>query len=87
MKELVNAYYIEATWMIGGSIPNFEEYLKVGSISITTYQMMPLLLFTLKSATKETFDWLESDPKLLIAASKAVRLFDDTATYEVRNPY
>lgn len=45
--------------------------------------MMPLLLFTLKSATKDTFEWLEGNPKLLPTLGIVNQLFGDIVKYKV----
>ncbi|KAL6311311.1 hypothetical protein AAG906_025527 [Vitis piasezkii] len=69
MKNLVQAYLVEAKWFHGKYIPTIEEYIRVALVSI-------------EIATKEVFDWLQQNPKIVRASSKVIRLMDDMATHK-----
>lgn len=66
-----------------GYMPNFDEYME-NALSTSTYLvLMPSLLLGMDSTTKEVFDWVMSNPKVVVASAKISRYIDDVATYEV----
>lgn len=68
---------------VKGYMPNFDEYME-NALSTSTYLvLMPSLLLGMDSATKEAFDWVMSNPKIVVASAKIGRCTDDIATYEV----
>lgn len=84
MKKLLKAYFQEAKWYHGMNVPTMEEYIKNG-IPSSTY----LLLATTswlgmgEVATKAAFDWISSEPTILVASCIIARLLNDLVTHEV----
>ncbi|XP_010241001.1 PREDICTED: (-)-germacrene D synthase-like [Nelumbo nucifera] len=83
MKDLIEAYQIEATWLKEGHIPTFEEFSKLGLIT-STYIMMTNVIFACmgEMATKEVFDWLSKTPDAVKSSCIIGRFSDDIMTNE-----
>ncbi|KAJ9167159.1 hypothetical protein P3X46_021829 [Hevea brasiliensis] len=82
-KELTRAYLIEAKWFNEGYVPSMEEYIENGLIT-STYSVIPAASFTGMEnvmGTKE-YEWVESNPKTVIATKLISRLMDDITTRE-----
>ncbi|BFG29405.1 hypothetical protein CerSpe_156790 [Prunus speciosa] len=77
-KNLAKAYFDEAKWFHEGYIPSMEEYMRVATASAghTTLTTMSLLGMG-DIVTKESFEWLLNDPKILRASNTIGRLMDD----------
>ncbi|OIT00339.1 (-)-germacrene d synthase [Nicotiana attenuata] len=84
MKKLLKAYFQEAKWYHGMNVPTMEEYVKNG-IPSSTY----LLLATTswlgmgEVAIKEAFDWISTEPIILVASCIIARLLNDLVTHEI----
>ncbi|CAL8151456.1 unnamed protein product [Prunus armeniaca] len=63
-KNAAKAYFHEAKWFHEGYIPSTEEYMRVATVSADI-------------VTKESFEWLLNDPKILRASNTIGRLMDD----------
>ncbi|KAF2290774.1 hypothetical protein GH714_015389 [Hevea brasiliensis] len=83
VKKQVIAYITEARWFNSDYVPTLEEYISVAVIS-STYPILITLSFCGMGevASKEVFDWLFTEPKLLYAASGLARLIDDIRSHE-----
>ncbi|KAJ9145893.1 hypothetical protein P3X46_028221 [Hevea brasiliensis] len=83
VKKQVRAYITEARWFNSDYVPTLEEYISVAVIS-STYPILITLSFCGMGevASKEVFDWLFTEPKLLYAASGLARLIDDIRSHE-----
>ncbi|ONI13051.1 hypothetical protein PRUPE_4G200100 [Prunus persica] len=77
-KTNAKAYFDEAKWFHEGCIPSMEEYMRVATASAghTTLTTMSLLGMG-DIVTKESFEWLLNDPKILRASNIIGRLMDD----------
>lgn len=84
MQKLLKAYFQEAKWYHEKDVPTMEQYINNG-IPSSTY----LLLATTSwlgmgdVATKEAFDWISSEPTILVASCIIARLLNDLVTHEV----
>lgn len=84
MKQGVRSYLDEARWREESYIPSMEEYMKVALISTQYLALMTNSLVGMgEVATKEAFEWISSDPKMLKASQIICRLMDDVLAYEV----
>ncbi|KAH0783139.1 hypothetical protein KY290_002737 [Solanum tuberosum] len=83
MKEIVRNYLVEAKWFIEGYMPPVSEYLSNALATSTYYLLTTTSYLGMKSATKEDFEWLAKNPKILEANVTLCRVIDDIATYEV----
>ncbi|XP_049404964.1 viridiflorene synthase [Solanum stenotomum] len=83
MKEIVRNYFVEAKWFIEGYMPPVSEYLSNALATSTYYLLTTTSYLGVKSATKEDFEWLATNPKILEANVTLCRVVDDIATYEV----
>ncbi|CAN1793353.1 Probable terpene synthase 3, partial [Linum perenne] len=82
-KNQMKAYMVEARWLTEGKVPSIEEYRRVGIYSST----LPLLAYSAvcglgHKATKQVFDWLITDPKLMIVIADHGRLMDDVMSHQ-----
>ncbi|MCD7453791.1 Vetispiradiene synthase 1 [Datura stramonium] len=83
MKEIVRNYFVEAKWFIEGYMPPVSEYLSNALATSTYYLLTTTSYLGMKSATKEDFEWLATNPKILEANVTLCRVVDDIATYDV----
>ncbi|CAL1392803.1 unnamed protein product [Linum trigynum] len=84
LKNVVRLYLEEARWLAKGYVPTLEEYRHISSLS-TIYQWAAFSVFCGMGdelAPKELFDWLFTEPKMLVASSDQCRLMDDIMTHE-----
>ncbi|XP_065877162.1 (-)-germacrene D synthase-like [Euphorbia lathyris] len=87
MKKQVRAYFEESKWFQQKHIPTMEEYMVVALVS----SGYPLLATTslvgmadTDNVTKNTFDWLNSEPNKIVRASSTIaRLMDDIVSHKV----
>ena len=84
-KTNAKAYFDEAKWFHEGCIPSMEECVRVATASAghTTLTTMSLLGMG-DIVTKESFEWLLNDPKILRASNIIGRLMDDIVSSEVQ---
>ncbi|KAL2245368.1 UNVERIFIED_CONTAM: Germacrene-D synthase [Sesamum indicum] len=82
MKKLVRAYLEETKWSYSKDIPTMEEYMKVAIVT-ATYMMLSTgsLVGMGNLVTKKDFDWVTSEPLLVIASSAVCRLTNDVVGY------
>ncbi|CAN0889533.1 (-)-germacrene D synthase [Linum grandiflorum] len=83
LKNVVQFYMQEARWFGMNYVPSVEEYRHNSSLS-TLYQWAgyTVLCGLGDAAPEETFDWLFSTSKLLVASSDHCRLIDDIFSHE-----
>ncbi|XP_059295061.1 terpene synthase 17-like [Lycium ferocissimum] len=84
MKKLLRAYFQEAKWYHEKNIPTVEQYVKNGTPS-STYQLLATTswLGMGEVATKDAFDWIATEPLILVASSIIARLLNDLVTHEI----
>ncbi|KAL0459233.1 UNVERIFIED_CONTAM: Cis-muuroladiene synthase [Sesamum latifolium] len=78
-------YAKEATYavVLGGQMPTYEEYLVNTVVTSCIYVFVTVGIPGLKSASKESIDWLMSEPnKALIASTRVCRHADDIGSDE-----
>ncbi|KAL6315667.1 hypothetical protein AAG906_004840 [Vitis piasezkii] len=83
LKSQVRAYFAEAKWSHEEYIPTIEEYMLValvtsGSCILATWSFIGMG----EIMTKEAFDWVISDPKIITASTVIFRLMDDITTHK-----
>ncbi|XP_062162911.1 (-)-germacrene D synthase-like [Alnus glutinosa] len=83
MKNQVRAYFQEAKWLHQKYIPTVHEYMQIATIS----SGYPLLATTSlvrmgDIVTKNSFEWLVNDPKVIKASSVIARLMDDIVSHK-----
>ncbi|CAI0389240.1 unnamed protein product [Linum tenue] len=82
-KNQVRAYLAEARWFAQGKVPTVEEYRRVGVYSCAYPSLACSALCGMgEKAPKEAFDWLFSEPKILVAISDHCRIMDDIVSHE-----
>ena len=85
MKELAEAYLIEAKWCNKCYVPNMEEYMGVALVTGAHRMLATTSLVGMGDlVTKESFDWVSSNPLIVEASSVINRLMDDLVSNEVR---
>uniref|UniRef100_A0A2N9IH01 Terpene synthase metal-binding domain-containing protein n=1 Tax=Fagus sylvatica TaxID=28930 RepID=A0A2N9IH01_FAGSY len=83
MKLLVRAYFDEAKWFHQDYVPTMEEYMHV-ALKTSGYPMLTAVSFLGMGdiVTKEAFDWIFSNPKIITASSVIGRLMDDIKSHK-----
>lgn len=84
MKILVRAYFNEAKSFNMKQIPTMEEYMEV-AIPSSGYPMLIAVSFVFMGeiVTKEAFEWIFSNPKVITASAVIARLMDDSGSHKV----
>ncbi|KAL5803917.1 hypothetical protein ACOSQ3_030717 [Xanthoceras sorbifolium] len=79
IEGMVKAFLAEAEWFYQNYVPPFNEYLKYSliSIGIFSYTAAEFLGMEKEIAGIDTFEWLQSRPKILTAAYGIVHLKND----------
>lgn len=84
MKSLSRAYFEEAKWLHQGYTPTVEEYLAVALPSTGLCLLVSASLVGLGDmVSKDVFEWLFNDPKIVRASALICRLMDDIASHKV----
>ena len=85
MKNMVQAFLVEAKWFHGKYIPTIEEYMRDALVSsgATVFAIISFIVMG-EIATKEVFDWVQQNPKIVRALSTVMRLMNDMATHKVQ---
>ena len=84
MKNLVRAYFHEAKWFHEGRIPTMEEYMRIALVTSGYYMLTTMSFIGMgEIVTKEAFDWVISDPKIITASAVICRLMDDISSHKV----
>ncbi|XP_002274445.2 valencene synthase [Vitis vinifera] len=83
MKNQVRAYFAEAKWLHEEHVPAFEEYMRV-ALASSGYCLLATTSFVGMGeiATKEAFDWVTSDPKIMSSSNFITRLMDDIKSHK-----
>ena len=78
------AYFEEAKWFQEGFIPTMEEYMNLALVT-SAYGMLATtsLVGMGEIVTKEAFDWVTSNPKIIKASTVICRLKDDISSHKV----
>ncbi|GKU85976.1 hypothetical protein SLEP1_g570 [Rubroshorea leprosula] len=82
-KRAAKAYFVESKWREEGYAPSFEEYMKNAQIS-SGYPMLVTNSYVGMGnvASKEAFEWISNDPKMLMASAILSRLMNDIVSHQ-----
>lgn len=84
MKTLLRGYFIEAQWLNAKYIPSVEEHLKLALVTCTYPTLITLSFVGMdETVTKETFEWMDKNPKKVKASSIISRFMDDIVGHKV----
>ncbi|KAF3954891.1 hypothetical protein CMV_019820 [Castanea mollissima] len=83
MKNQVRAYFYEAKWFHQKHIPTMDEYMRIALVT-SAYSMLATtsLVGMGDIVTKDSFEWLFSDPKIVRASAVVCRLMDDIVSHK-----
>ncbi|KAG6689498.1 hypothetical protein I3842_11G178400 [Carya illinoinensis] len=83
MKNQVRAYHHEAKWFHQKYIPTMDEYMPLALVT-SAYSMLATtsLVGMGELVTKDSFEWLFSDPKMVTASAVVCRLMDDIVSHK-----
>ncbi|MCD7463035.1 hypothetical protein HAX54_049836 [Datura stramonium] len=85
MKKLSRAYFQEAKWYHGKNVPTVEQYVKNGGLSSTYHLIAASFLLGMEEvATKDAFDWIATEPLILVASGVIARLLNDIVSHETQ---
>lgn len=74
---------MEAKWFNEGYIPRMEEYMEVATISASYHLFASVSFLALGDvASKEVFEWAQTDPMLLKATGVIGRLLNDIVSHK-----
>ncbi|KAL0435410.1 UNVERIFIED_CONTAM: Gamma-cadinene synthase [Sesamum radiatum] len=83
VKQIAKAYNRHTQWFLGEQMPTYEEYLVNTIITSCIYVFLTVGIPGLKSISKESIDWLMSEPnKALIASTRVCRHANDIGSDE-----
>ncbi|KAK4419564.1 Beta-farnesene synthase [Sesamum alatum] len=85
VKQLCKAYNKVKKWTTGQQIPKFEEYVANMMFTSCIYVALLTNIPAMKSASKETIDWLMDEPKFVAASAKIARYMNDLGSYQREN--
>ncbi|XP_031282246.1 (E)-beta-farnesene synthase-like isoform X2 [Pistacia vera] len=79
MQRIVQGYFAEARWLNEGYIPTtFEEYISLAAETSAVELMTSVAFFGMDDiATKEDFDWISTNPKIINTTRLIGRLMND----------
>ncbi|KAJ4841303.1 hypothetical protein Tsubulata_050537 [Turnera subulata] len=82
-KNQTQSHLTEARWLSDNYVPTLEEYRRNGVYS-STYPLLAAATFCGlgELGSKEVFEWLLNDPKIMVASSDLARLIDDVIGHE-----
>ncbi|KAJ4824470.1 hypothetical protein Tsubulata_017038, partial [Turnera subulata] len=85
-KNQTQSHLTEARWLSDNYVPTLEEYRRNGVYS-STYPLLAAATFCGlgELGSKEVFEWLLNDPKIMVASSDLARLIDDVIGHETAN--
>ncbi|KAF2303598.1 hypothetical protein GH714_019866 [Hevea brasiliensis] len=84
--SLGNTFLIEAKWFASGDLPNSEEYLKNGNLSLGVNAVLVHLFFLLgQGITKENVELIDANPGIINSTARILRLWDDLGIAKARN--
>ncbi|KAH9755851.1 alpha-humulene/(-)-(E)-beta-caryophyllene synthase [Citrus sinensis] len=83
MKNIVKNCFFEAKWCHQNYIPTMDEYMTVALVT-SAYPMLSTTSFVGMGdiVTKESFEWLFSNPRFIRASSVVCRLMDDMVSHK-----
>ncbi|KAL6205530.1 hypothetical protein ACLB2K_022788 [Fragaria x ananassa] len=83
MKRQVRAYHAEAKWFHNNDTPTMDEYMEVALVT-SAYSMLATTSFVGMGdiVTKDSFEWIFSDPKMVKASEVVCRLMDDIVSHK-----
>lgn len=86
MKMSAKLYYDEYLWLKKKDIPSMEEYKRIAlaSANITAVNIFSLAGLGNDVITKAAFEWVLSEPAMVVAGQLISRFQDDIVTYEVQ---
>ncbi|PHT31490.1 hypothetical protein CQW23_27827 [Capsicum baccatum] len=83
MKKVIRAYFQEAKWYYEKKVPTMEQYMKNGISSGAFLLLTNTFWFGIgKEATTDAFDWVATEPPILVAGSLIGRLLNDLTSHE-----
>jgi hypothetical protein len=84
MKNQIRAYFDEAQWFHQKHTPTMDEYMRIALVT-SGYSMLTTasLVGMGDIVTKDSFEWVFSDPKIVRASTVVCRLMDDMVSHKV----
>ncbi|KAM3382974.1 terpene synthase 17-like isoform X2 [Capsicum galapagoense] len=83
IKKMTRAYFQEAKWYHEKKVPTMEKYMKNGIITGGLLLLASTFWLGIgKIATKDAFDWMATEPSILVAGSLIGRLLNDLKSHE-----
>ncbi|KAJ0046477.1 hypothetical protein Pint_04280 [Pistacia integerrima] len=83
MQRIVQGYFSEAKWLNEGYIPTFVEYISLAAETSAVELITSVAFLGMDDiATKEDFDWISTNPKIINAARLIGRLMGDIGSHK-----
>ncbi|XP_052289130.1 (-)-germacrene D synthase isoform X1 [Citrus sinensis] len=83
MKNMVKNYFYEAKWCLQNYVPTVDEYMTVALVTSGSPMLSTTSFVGMGDiVTKESFEWLFSNPRFIRASSIVCRLMDDIVSHK-----
>ncbi|KAL3591757.1 hypothetical protein D5086_010397 [Populus alba] len=83
LKNQARAYLTEARWFNQDCVPQLEEYRRAGVYtSCSPMSAVAWICGMAETGSKEAFEWMSKNPKIVVASSDIGRLMDDITSHE-----
>ncbi|EXB50928.1 (-)-germacrene D synthase [Morus notabilis] len=83
MKRQIRAYFQEAKWFNLNYTPTMEEYMPLALVTSANAMLATTSFVAMGDiVTKDSFEWLFSNPKLVSASEVVCRLMDDIVSHK-----
>ena len=84
MKRQIRAYFQEAKWFHHKYIPTLEEYMPLALVTSGCAMLATTSFVGMGDiVTKDSFEWLFSNPKMVSASAVVGGLLDDIVSHKV----
>ncbi|KAG6775557.1 hypothetical protein POTOM_019034 [Populus tomentosa] len=83
LKNQARAYLTEARWFNQDCVPQLEEYRRAGLYtSCSPMSAVAWICGMAETGSKEAFEWMSKNPKIVVASSDIGRLMDGITSHE-----
>ncbi|GER29981.1 cadinol synthase [Striga asiatica] len=82
VEEICRAYTQGLKYTMGGPMDSFEDFVVNSVVASIVYVSCAAAVPSLKMVSKETIEWLKSEPKIIRAAAMVCRYLDDLGSQE-----
>ncbi|KAG8382303.1 hypothetical protein BUALT_Bualt05G0062800 [Buddleja alternifolia] len=82
LKQTATAYYNKAKWYMGQEMPTFQDHISNAYHTSGAAGVFTTIFLGMEFASRDAFDWLMSEPKIVVAGGLLTRHMNDIGSYE-----